>query len=194
MSTSVAVLPGIFSGSRTTRRLRQLLHESGHTVTANLADADIVIAHSAGCLDARTAAPGQIVVLVNPPYWPGRTIRERVHNRMHSNLLFYRRGISFGQWAVRNLWGIWYALSQPRRNRFITRHMAAFNLPEFMYGRRRVIIVRNELDDWLTPELDGIGGENPDCAVTIIRLPGDHDDFNYNPGRYVDLLQSIHEQ
>jgi hypothetical protein len=130
----------------------------------------------------------QTFVLVNPPYWPGKTIGERAQARGRSNFQFWRHNIPFRQWFVRNLWGIYYSIREPLRTRYIMRHMANYDLEQTIRNHK-VVLVRNGHDDWLTPQLDHLQKANPD--LQIIHIPGDHDDSIYNPGRYVNLLQSV---
>lgn len=188
ISQKVVIIPGIVSGKHTTTRLRRALQHAGYTVVSCIADADIIMAHSAGCLWMSQASPNQWVVLVNPPYWPGKTIRDRVRSRGRTNFLFWRYGYPFHRWLIRNLWGVYYAVRSPRRNQYIIRNMDTFDLEQSIRGHR-VLLVRNEHDDWLTPDLDKLQRDNP--SLQIVRLPSDHDDFNYTPERYVHLLQSL---
>ena len=183
----VAVIPGIFSGKHTARPLTKALERAGYKVVSDTAQADIVVAHSAGCFELPAIQPHQKLMLVNPPYWPGRTAQERFHSRMRRNFHFREYGYSMQAWLVRNLWGVFYAITEPRRTRRIMRAAPAYDLESVVRGRT-VLLVRNEHDDWLTPDLDQLQKANP--SLRMAHLPGDHDDINYNPKPYVDLLQS----
>ncbi len=128
--------------------------------------------------------------MVDPPYWPGKTIWGRVRARSRSNLLFYRDGYPFHVWLIRNLWGIYYAVAETKRTLRIIRAARTFDLAKAI-NDQTVILVRNEHDDWLTPNLDMLQHDNP--KLQIVHLPGDHDDFHYNPQAYVDLVQSLYK-
>lgn len=188
MNQTVAILPGIFSGRQTTRRLRELLKRAGYEVIEHAAEADTLLAHSAGPLWLPRASAKQKIVLIDPPYWPGKTIRERARERGRSNFRFHERGVPLRAWLVRQLWGIYYALRNPLRTRYVLRHMADFNLLHAIRNHN-VVLVRNEHDEWLTPDFTDLRRAHPNLA--IIELPGDHDGFNYHPERYVNLLQSM---
>ncbi|HEY4161172.1 MAG TPA: alpha/beta hydrolase [Candidatus Saccharimonadales bacterium] len=188
MSQTVAILPGIFSGLRTTRRLRKLLRRAGYQIITDTMMADIILAHSAGPLWLPQTSDHQTIVLVNPPYWPGRTIRERARDRLHSNLRFYERGVPLRYWLARQFWGTYYVLRNPRRTHYVLRNMSTYDLQATLKSGK-VVLVRSQLDDWLTPDLDGLKRAYP--KLIVIELPGDHDDFNYHPEHYVELLQSL---
>jgi len=72
MTQKVAVIPGLFAGKYTTRPLRKALERAGYKVVPS-AQADIILTHSAGCFELPAPRKGQVVVMVDPPYWPGRS-------------------------------------------------------------------------------------------------------------------------
>jgi len=192
MKQRVAILPGIVSGNRTTRRLRKLLRQAGYEIVADPIKADVVLAHSAGCLwlPKTTSRHRQTFVLVNPTYWPGRTVRERIRARSHSNARFYTYGVPLRRWLVRQVWGVYYAVRNPRRTRFTLQRIAVYNLEQTIHSHAaRIVLVRNHHDDWLTPDPIALLRANPN--IVLVHLPGEHDDFNYHPERYVQLLQSL---
>lgn len=186
----VKIQYGIFGGERLGKRLRKALHQAGYRVTKDAKQADIIIAHSAGCFWLPPANPRQQIILIDPPYWPGRTIRERAHARTQSNWHFYKRDYSLCRWLAKNLWGTFYAIFDHQRTRQITRFAPNYDLAADIRGRR-VILVRNEHDDWLTNDLAPLRVIHPDLRV--VHLPGDHEDWYHHPQRYVDLLGKTHE-
>ncbi|HUB93249.1 MAG TPA: hypothetical protein VMB52_01990 [Verrucomicrobiae bacterium] len=190
MILSIAILPGIVSGKQTTRQIQTLLRQAGYRVVKDPAEADIVLAHSAGCLWLpMVASQDQILVLVNPPYWPGRTVRERIRDRSRSNAQFYTYDIPLLAWITRQCRGVYYAVRNPLRTRYILQNIASYDLRETVRGKRRIIVVRNRHDDWLTPDLAELPQLNPN--LMLVHIPGEHDDFNYHPQRYVRLLAAI---
>ena len=186
---TVAILPGIFSGRHTTRRLRRTLKHAGYTVVTNTTEADIIFAHSAGCLWLPKTKTKQTFVIVNPPYWPGKSMAQRGLSRLRTNALFWRYGIPAGRWLERNFLGVYYTILEPRRTLYIARHMAQYDLCETLDLGNPVVLVRSQVDDWLTPDLDAL--QQTYRNLRVVSMPGEHDDFNYHPERYVDLLQSI---
>ncbi len=67
-------------------------------------------------------------------------------------------------------------------------HIHTYNLVDIIKNHQ-VIIVRNDDDDWLGPDLKELEHANPN--LTIRHIPGDHDDCMFNPEAYVNLLQSL---
>ncbi|HSX43633.1 MAG TPA: hypothetical protein VLF59_06145, partial [Candidatus Saccharimonadales bacterium] len=149
----VAILYGVVGGPHSQVRLLRGLRAAGYTVVSGPAKADIIIAHSAGCLWLPESETDQTLLLVGPPYWPGKTIRQSAKERSRNNFRFREYGYPFRRWFIRNLWGIYYLIFEARRTRYIIRHMAEFNLEQVVQAHD-VTIVRNNDDEWLTPDLE----------------------------------------
>jgi hypothetical protein len=191
MSLKIAILYGVVGGPHSQIRLLPTLRAAGYIITDNVSEADVILAHSAGCLWLPQSSSQQTLLLVGPPYWPGKRIRQSIKERGRSNFRFRQHGYPFSRWLIRNLWGIYYLFAQAKRTWYILRHIAEFNLEQVVRAHN-TIIVHNEYDEWLTPDLERIRQLNP--QTKIIRLSGDHDDLHYNPAVYVNLLQSMHGQ
>lgn len=188
MKATVKIQYGIFAGERTGTRLRKALRRAGYEVVRDVNKADIVIAHSAGCFWLPEAPSKHKLVLIDPPYWPGRSIKARARSRSYNNWHFRQFGYPFRPWLVRNVWGVYYAGRDLRRTLRILRYAPGYHLEEIIHNRN-ALLVRNEHDDWLTPDLGGLKRSYP--HLKVVTVPGDHDDFNYHPEHYVDLLQSL---
>lgn len=188
MSKKVKILYGILGGEHSGKRLIRALRQAGFEIVQTASEADIILAHSAGCLWVPPRAPKQKVVLVDPPYWPEKTIRERAKVRARSNFRFYQHAYPLRIWLARNLWGVYYGIADFKRTMHIIRAIPAFDL-ERLTQSRPIVLVRNQYDDWLTSDLADLRRASPN--LQLVTLPGDHDDFNYNPKPYVDLLQSL---
>jgi hypothetical protein len=184
--TKVKIQYGVLSGERNGVRIRKQLKHAGYQVVKKRSTADIIIAHSAGCFWLPDAPTVQKLVLIDPPYWPGRTIRERGKVRVRTNFKFREYGYAFRYWLIRNIWGIYYLIRDAKRTRRIVKHATAFDLPSIIRGHT-VILVRNEHDDWLTPDLGPLMQAHPKLQIRY--MPGDHEHFIYHPKAYVDLLQ-----
>jgi len=188
MNNKIKIQYGIFAGEGNGIRLRKALRAAGYEVVKTADQADIIIAHSAGCFWLPEAHSHQKLMLIDPPYWPSKTIRERARSRSRNNLRYRRFGYSFRYWMARNLWGAYYAIRDYRRTMRIVRHAPAYDLSAIVHNRT-VLLVRNEHDDWLTPDLDELEASNP--KLKVAHIPGDHDHITHHPEVYVRLLQSL---
>jgi hypothetical protein len=184
----VAIQYGIASGDRQGTRLRKALRDKGYEIVGQASEADIIIGHSAGCFWLPAAPTHQKLLLINPPYWPGKTVARRSKDRLKTNLQFRKYRYSFGLWFKRNLWGIIYALQDIGHTRDIIRHAQVYDLETIIHNHQAVL-VRNDDDDWLTDDLTRVSKANP--SLVIVRLPGDHEDCFYHPEAYVELLRTL---
>jgi len=188
MSQKVKICYGVFSGERNGRRLRKALRSAGYAITKHTEEADIIIAHSAGCFWLPEAPSRQKLLLIDPVYWPGKTIKERIRHKARTNFRFRTYGYATRYWLAKNLWGVYYAVRDAARTTRIRQHAEQYDLEQIIRGHR-ALLVRNNDDAWLTPELGKLQKINP--HLIIKHLPGEHDDWYFNPQPYVDLLQLL---
>ncbi len=189
MTRKVTIQYGVFAGHHTGKKLRKALQAAGYHITDRTDDADIIIAHSAGCFWLPEPSAAQQVVLIDPPYWPGKSVRVRARSRYFRNLRFHSYGYPLRYWLIRNLWGAYYGVFDWKQTRRITRFAPSYNLAVIVRDYPNILLVRNEHDDWLAPDLSEVMRANP--RLVVHRLPGDHDDINYHPERYVALLKAL---
>jgi len=189
VSKKVAILYGVLGGTLRSRRFRQELRLAGYSVVSKVSDADIVIAHSAGNFSLPQVMAGKKLLLIDPPYWPEKTVRERMRNRMRRHTQSHQL-YGYSRWYVIkfNLVSWFYMLTNPLRQWRIYKYAHVFNLPDVLHDQQG-ILVRNEDDDWLTPEAHVILHENPN--IKLVTMPNDHDHLWYNPRPYVELLKQL---
>lgn len=178
---------GFTEGKWHGKRLRQCLRRHGYRIARRPDRADIVIAHSGGCLDTPILPESTILMLVNPPYWPGRHLLSRAHNMVLQLLRAVEPGNQPMFHITKTFRNLFYLFWHGATNFRMVRESFIFNLEDEV-RHQRTILVRNENDPWLTPELDQLVQINP--HVQIVRLPGDHDNMWLHPEPYVNLLQS----
>lgn len=89
---TVKIQYGIFGGELQGKRLRREIQKAGYAVTKNASAADIILAHSAGCFWLPSAPARQKLLLVDPPYWPAKSIGERGKARAKRNFQFRQYG------------------------------------------------------------------------------------------------------
>jgi len=185
MGTKVTLQYGVLTGKRVGSKFRQALSKAGYDIVPTPEDADIIIGHSAGCFWLPKAPTQQKLVLINPPYWPGRTVSERAKARTRTHLKYKKHGYNLKQWLWRTTWGAYYGLNVPR-TWLIHRVAREYELEEVIKNHT-ALIIRNTEDDWLTPEVHALKDQNPDLQV--VHIPGDHDDLWLNPQPYIDALR-----
>ncbi len=188
MKQKVAIQYGIGAGQRLVTRLKCCLEEASYVVVNNSREADIIIAHSAGCFELPEPPTNQKLLLINPSYWPGLTAWQRGRRRIRTNMHLENTAIlSYTGWDVIHGAGSIYfeTLNEPAG--FSSMSMSL--ILSAAIRNHKAILVRNDDDDWLTPDLDELATANP--QLIIRRMPGDHDDILHNPAPYVALLKEL---
>src|SRR5690348_14896227 len=99
---SVALLYGFGEGTWHGRRFRSVLETQGFTVADQAEEADIVIAHSAGCFYLPQTSKKQLTVLIGPPYWPGRSMVANFLRKAVSDFRYYRTHHLITAWWIKS--------------------------------------------------------------------------------------------
>ncbi len=172
-----AVSYGFAGGPLHSRKMDRLLQASGY-VSVDAQEADIIIAHSAGCWFIPNSAQPKIVLYVGMPLAqdnPWQTwLTANVNHRRNGLLLNVQ------------LWfkNMYYASLQPRRNIKIVR-MGKRAQSVILPGVRAVFIA-NQHDPW--PRADILGRYLDKHSWAFISLPGTHDDIWLHPERYTSII------
>lgn len=180
------LLVGFTEGKWHIKRFENGLRRHGFGLTHDITEADCVITHSAGCYVIPPLADNQILMLINPTHWPGRSLRRRAAVMLHHVAISIRPGNHFWHHMWKSLHNMFYLFYRWRDNWQIIRQAPVYDLEQSI-NHERTILVRNKRDPWLTPNLDDIQKKHP--KLKIVHLPGDHDDCWLHPRPYIELLE-----
>lgn len=188
MGKTVALMYGFTEGQWHGRLFRKELSRRGYKLVADPHQADIVIAHSGGCyyvpLDLH---PDQLVVLIDPTYWPHKSLATRARTMTLRLIRAIRPGNRPLYHLQKTTHNLGYLLRHGDKNQAMIRRAHKYNL-EAEISHTRIILVRNHDDPWLTPDLKHLKKINP--RLKLVELPGEHDDLWLHPDSYIDLIQS----
>lgn len=183
LNVNVAIKPGWAGGKWHTQLFESALATAGYTVT-DVLHADVVIAHSTACYDLKTKSPAPFYFIIDPPYWPGRSILSRlVQKNKHDNAWLKQ---TFGRNYIlkKKVWEGVYILAKPRYTALALQNSSLGFLADLK--DKQVTIIRNELDDFCSPAIEVALASYPN--VRLIKLPGLHDDYYTHPQPYIALL------
>lgn len=178
-SLSSAISYGLSGGPAHARKISKLLRQAGYTPTKNFIDADVVIAHSAGCWLIPDTARPKMVVYIGMPLAQARPRR----TWMTANTASFIKGNVLRNTQTR-FKNTYYWLRQPVRNVNIVRN-AKIARPVILPGVPAVFI-SNRHDPWPKSERLQTHLDTKDWA--FISLPGTHDDIWEHPERYVAII------
>lgn len=181
---NLAVKPGWAGGGWHTRQFEQALRTAGYNITDEL-NADVVVAHSIACYDLKTKSPATYYILIDPPYWPGKSILARfIEKQRQDNRSLKNR---FGRKYIvqKILWGAFYILARPRDTLLALNSSGQLDFLNDLQDKN-VLIIRNQQDQLCSADIKVALAAYPD--IYYYELPGQHDDYYYNPQPYIDLL------
>ncbi len=182
---TVAVIEGFAGGPYLSRTLRRDLVGAGFELIKNKAEANVIIAHSGGCYDLPPASNAQLFMLINPPYWPNKSIVSRWIRKEGADTKRVRRDYGFRYLLKLKVWEGIYIFLKPSYALLALRDMSLTGLLDHI-RERKIILIRNHMDYFCTPAIkeELTSYKN----VKYVELPGEHDDYYTNPKPYIDLL------
>ncbi len=185
MTKTVAIMYGFTEGQWHGKHFRRLLRERGYKVIKNASEANVVIAHSAGCFYLPELAKQQQLILIDPPYWPEKSLSSRSRNMITQMALAVRPGNQPFYHVHKTAHNLAYLARHARTNREMLQMAPNFNL-EAVILHCNTTLVHNSNDPWLTPYLGGLKQIN--SKLRIMHIPGDHDDLWLHPEPYIKLI------
>ncbi|MBX4201345.1 hypothetical protein KW803_00405 [Candidatus Saccharibacteria bacterium] len=181
---NVAIMQGWAGGKWNTREFEAALAAAGYNVTPTL-HADVIIAHSTACYDLPAKTSATYFVLIDPPYWPGKSIVKRMLDKKKFDTKLAKQALGWKAVAQKTFWEIVYIFAKPKYTQIALQHNSQLTFLEKL-KEKNVGIIHNENDYLCSPDIQVPIASYPN--VKFIRLPGGHDDYYTNPQPYIDLL------
>jgi hypothetical protein len=175
---------GFVGGPGLSRRLRKQLKALGLVPTDAIEQADIIVAHSAGCWLIPENARPKLVIYVGMPLAQAYPHKTFIAARRENIQAFFKnlhvlRGIYMA------LCGLYYGLTQPLRNRDIIRGVKQAQ-PATEFSGAQAVFIANRNDPW--PRSDKLQAYMDDRDWAFIGLPGAHDDIWEHSDRYAAII------
>jgi hypothetical protein len=181
---NVAVQEGWAGGPWMTKEFKQALKSAGFNVS-DPQHSEVMFAHSTACYDLPLKSPISFYFLIDPPYWPGKSIFSRLlaNKRADSNAVKHSRGRKYR--LMKTVWGSIYILQKPRYTFLALQNNRRLDFLSSLKGKQ-VVIIRNEQDKSCSPDIQVALASYPFVRYAVV--PGGHDDYMTNPQPYIDLL------
>ncbi|HSH55994.1 MAG TPA: hypothetical protein VK983_04170 [Candidatus Limnocylindrales bacterium] len=185
--TTICIKYGIGEGDWHGRRFKKALKRAGFKVTLDALRVDIIVSHSGGCFFLPQAPKEQMIVLINPPYWPGKPLALSAFQKIWWDYkAFAARGKRLG-WYFKTMWNCVHLVRYLGKSWTISLSARKHNFHEALH-HDTVVIIRNDQDAWCTPHIQE--QLHPGKTFHMHRMPGQHDDCWANPEPYVQVIQS----
>lgn len=185
----ICIIYGFAEGRALGKALRREINNQNFIITNRASKADIILAHSGGCLLVPNNNQAKVIILLNPPYWPHKKIMLSAKQRAVRDLNYHKQnGLYFKKWAIQTFHHIKYILLFiPKTLRMYLSHKKTkFPIPR---EGQSIMILRNEHDPFCSPN---IASELPQAKFYQFKqLPGEHDDIWHHPKPYVDIVRQM---
>lgn len=186
--TSVAIIYGFAEGPRHGRALRRDLEAADFIVLKRPDEADIILTHSGGCYLVPMKNRAKSMIVVGPPFWPGKSPFVRYLFKTVRDFAANVKRRMVGYWLRKTLLNLVYLVLKPRDNLAIIRHLSTQPFYENI-GQVPVMAVRNEHDDGCTPEISNLLAK--DRRFSVITVLGQHDDLWLDARPIVEIATDI---
>lgn len=186
----VAILYGIGEGDYHGRAFVRELKSAGFKVVRKAKKADIVVTHSGGCFFLPPLELHQKFVLINPPYWPGKSLVVCTLHKVMIDFIDYTWDGKLGPWLGKTVVNVAHLMRYALKALTITLHAHKQRFYEALRDEDTVII-RNERDAFLAPNADRLLDDKAGRDIPFYRLPGQHDSCWRYPKPYVEIIKKI---
>ncbi len=119
------------------KQFRKALQDSGYQISEKPEDADVIVAHSAGCYMLPAELKAKVILLIGLPNWPSKPLTKCTSEK-----------VSLEQkdtyWFKKTFWYIVYAVLQPIRLYKVYKTYKRKYLPDFNQGH--AVLVHNQQD------------------------------------------------
>ena len=185
----VAILYGFGEGDYHGRAFVRKLREAGFDVVRQAKDADIVITHSGGCF-FMPPLDHQKFVIINPPYWPGKSLSVSTIQKVSIDFIDFARDGKILQWFWKTTVNLVHVFRYIFKTLTITLHAHRKRFYEALRDEN-TIIIRSSHDTFLSPDAEQLLEAKTGHSVPLYTLPGHHDSCWRNPDPYIKLIKQF---
>jgi len=137
------------------------------------------------CYDLKVKSPATYYILIDPPYWPGKSIALRFFSKQVQDIKTLSKRCGKKYTAKKILWGFVYLIARPRYTALAVKNADKLDFLDRL-KEKNVLVIRNKNDPISSADLKIAMAAYPDFYYW--ELPGEHDDYYTNPKPYIDLL------
>lgn len=183
----IALIYGIGEGDYHGRTFVAELQKAGFEVVRKPEEADVILTHSGGCFFLPPLDLNQKFVLINPPYWPGKSLVKSTVQKIRIDFIDFVRDGKLLQWFYKTTINIAHILRFIFKSLTITLHARRQRFYEALRDEN-TIIIRSDQDTFLSPEADQLLKQKYSHAIPMYHVAGQHDTCWRDPQPYIDII------
>jgi hypothetical protein len=180
---TVAILYGLNEGRLISKNFIKQCERGGFTVINNPSDANIIFAHSGGCLLVPPDNSADLIIMIGLPFWPGRPLFSSIARKLWLECIAAVSKQRILSWFRKLATQLIYSFDLHATYRMAANR--SFARP--WNNNQHQVMVRNRYDTFCTPNMQNLPFHGPRSFVS---MAGGHDDCWENPLPYIELLQS----
>ncbi len=184
----VYTLYGFAEGRAIGRVLRRDLRAAGYINTRFKSRADVLIAHSGGCLLVPKQNNAKLVILIDPPYWPGKHVAKSLVQKIKRDYGHHKEVKNMKRLSAKTGHNGRYFLTTAHRTVRMYKSHKILGFPEPHHGQK-IVLIRNKHDPFCSPDIATILPQAEHYAFH--EFPGEHDDMWHYPKKYIELINSV---
>ncbi len=183
---SVAILYGLAEGPRVSKRLTELLRKHDFSITTDVQNADVIIAHSGGVYFVPKKSKAKTVLLVGASMGFEGSLLLLQSRKIKIDFLYCLKTNHYHYWFYKSFWNAIYLLTKQQYNWAMHKHALVNKtlLPEILVPK--VFVITYDDDPWSGNIKKTEMQKFP--HYTYIRKVGVHDDLWINPEKYLEYL------
>jgi hypothetical protein len=182
---SVCILYGLCEGPAIGRKFIRLLLANGYTITNDPRFADLIIAHSGGCLVLPNNCEAKLILLIGLPDSQYSLLRVTLVKKIKLDAQMYYRDHIFGQWLYKTFWHTVYFWNMANNW-----HMLHGLKTHARYDSGNAVLIRNRDDITASDDPKQLHIKN----MPLLSLTGQHDDCWLHPEKYLAIIQAYYGQ
>src|SRR5262249_31508955 len=127
----------------------------------------------------------QLYILIDPAYWPGKSIISRVLSKKNSDSKLVRAQLGWKALFKKTFWELVYIFTKPNYTVLAIKQNGNLNFLVDLKDKP-IYVIRNQNDYFCSPDIEVALQSHPN--IRYVKLPGEHDDYYTNPQPYIALL------
>jgi hypothetical protein len=186
----IALLYGVGEGDYHGRAFVAELKQSDFEVVRDARKADIVVTHSGGCFFLPPLDLNQKFVLINPPYWPGKSLLVSTVEKISIDLVDFVKDGKILQWILKTCINVAHIFRYIYKVLTITLHAHKQRFYEALQDDN-TLIIRSDRDTFLAPDADHLLERKYGRVIPLRSVEGQHDSCWRNPEPYIRIIRDF---
>jgi hypothetical protein len=180
---TVCILYGFCEGRRIGKDFEHELLLNGFCITRNVAQADIIVAHSGGCFAVPKNCQAKLVIFIGLPFWPGKSMLGTLRQKIWLDVRTSRNRMP--QILRKTTWHLIYFWNMVNNWRMLEGKRSR----AWEHSSTTTVLIRNRYDAMCTANIRALHGDD---SPILLSMEGQHDDCWTDTGTYLAIIKAYY--